>query len=178
MYFLHSGFVTTFAWPANRLSPDIFHCIEYSFYYSWFLSNGACPEKKTELPSNFSLYWIYFLHSGFLSNLHLRWNTEGALNTQYWIYIFYYSGFLSNLRLPWKTELPWKFSLYLNIFYHSGFLGNLRLPWKQSLPWGAAAIPDPPPRTPMTTAHTNTEFSDLWKHCYGFTHAHSTKIRG
>jgi len=140
----------------NRVCPEIFHCIEYIFF-----------------------------HSGFLSNLRLPWKTECALNSLHWIYIFYHSGFLSNLCLPWKTELPWNFSLYWNIFYHSGFLSNLRLPWKQRLPWihcieyiffiiqdfwatctspenrGCPEIfqdrgrpplpppPDPPPRTPM-----------------------------
>jgi len=33
---------------------------------------------KTELPRNFSLYWVYFLHSGVLNNLRLPWKTEGA----------------------------------------------------------------------------------------------------
>jgi len=75
LYVLHSGFLTTCACPENRVSPEIFHCIEYTFY-----------------------------HSGFLSNLRLPWKTEGALNSVYWICIFYYSGFLSNLRFPWKTE--------------------------------------------------------------------------
>jgi len=135
----------------NRVSPAIFHCIEYIIYYSGFLSNSRLPWKtelprnfslyrnifyysgflsnsrlrwKTELPWNFSLYWIYFLHSGVLSNLRLPLKTEGVLTWQYWIYIFYYSGFLSNLRLPWKTKLPWNFSLYWNKFYQSGFLSN------------------------------------------------------
>jgi len=91
--------------------------------------------------------------------MRLPWKTEGALNSQYWLYIFYHSGFLSNLRLPWKTELPWYFhcikhaffiiqefwvtrafpektelpryfSLYGIYFLHSEFLSNLRLPWK------------------------------------------------
>jgi len=39
----------------------------------------ACPEKQS-LPWNFSLYWIYFLRSGLLSNLRLPWKTEFALN--------------------------------------------------------------------------------------------------
>ena len=97
--------------------------------HSGFLSNLRL-QWKTELPWKFSLYWNIFYHSG-ISNLRLPWKTECALNSLYWTYIFYHSGFLSNLHLHWKTELPWKFSLHSNIFYHSGILSNLRLPWKQ-----------------------------------------------
>ena len=89
----------------NRVSPAIFHCIEYIIYYSGFLSNSRLP-WKTELPRNFSLYRN----------------------------IFYYSGFLSNSRLRWKTELPWNFSLDWNIFYRSGFWATRTCPEKQSCP--------------------------------------------
>ena len=52
-----------------------------------------------------------FLHSEFLSNLRLPWKTELPWNfSLYWICIFYHSGFLSNLRLTWKRSLPWNFS--------------------------------------------------------------------
>jgi len=44
--------------------------------------------EKQSLPWNFSLYRLYFLHSGFLSNLRLPWKTESALYSLYWIYIF------------------------------------------------------------------------------------------
>ena len=107
IYFLHSGFLTTCACPENRVSPEIFHCIEYTSYIQEFWA--TC--------------------------MRLPWKTEGALTSQYWLYILYHSGFLSNLRFPWKTEWPWNFSLYWNVFYHSGFLSNLHLPWKTELPW-------------------------------------------
>ena len=94
------------AWPEKQSCPGNFHCIEYTF----------CIQE----------FWA--------TCIHLPWKMEGALNSQYWLYIFYHSGFLSNLRFPWKTELPWNFSLYWNIFYHSGFLSNLGLPWKTDLP--------------------------------------------
>ena len=97
---------------------------------------------------------IYFLYSGFLSNLRLPWETELTWNfSLYWIYIFTFrifeqleparkaefvlifltvlnlayflnSGFFSNLRLPWNFWLHWIY------FLHSRFLSNLRLPWK------------------------------------------------
>ena len=83
----------------------------------------ACPEKQS-LPRNFSLYWIYFSHSEFLSNL--RWKTVcpefTVLNT------FYHSGFLRNLRLPWKTELPWKFSLCWSVFIILDFWATCACP--------------------------------------------------
>jgi len=133
----------------NRICTEIFHCIEYIFYYSGYLSNLRLS-WKIECALKFFTILSILLHSGALSNMRLPWKTEGALNSLYWIYIFYHSGFLSNLRLPWKTEMPWKFSLFeiffviqdfwttcacpeitvLDIyFYHSGFLSNSSLPW-------------------------------------------------
>ena len=112
------------------------------FSYSGFLSNLRLP-WETELPWNFSLYWIYiftfrifeqlvparktefalifltvlnlayFLNSGFFSNLRLPWNFW-----LHWIYILH-SKFLSNLRLPWKTECALKFFTVLNIYFLS-----------------------------------------------------------
>ena len=57
IHFLYSGFLTTCAWPENRVSPEIFHCIEYIFYYSGFLSNCPCPEKQS-CPENF--HWLEY----------------------------------------------------------------------------------------------------------------------
>jgi len=72
-------------YPEKRVCSEIFHCIDYIFY-----------------------------RSGFLSNLRLPWKTEFVLKFFTALRILLHSGFLSNLRLPWKTELPWKFSLYWN----------------------------------------------------------------
>jgi len=33
--------------PWQQSFPENFHCIEYIFYYSGFLCNGACPEKHS-----------------------------------------------------------------------------------------------------------------------------------
>jgi len=113
----------------NRVCSEIFHCIEYFFIMQDFWATLRLP-WKTDLPKNFLLCWIYFLHS----------------------------RFLSNLRLPWKTELPWKFSLYWIFFYHSGFLSNLRLPWKTELPWkfsSPGAWP-PPPRPPASYVYVSS----------------------
>ena len=48
------------------------HCIENIFTVQDFWATCACLEKQS-FSSKFSLYWIYFLHSGFLSNLRLPW---------------------------------------------------------------------------------------------------------
>ena len=139
----------------NNVCPEIFHCIEYTFYIQDFWATCAYPQKQ-RVSWSFLLYWIYFLHSGFLSSFALALKNRVALNSLYGIY-FLHSGFLSNLRLPWKTECALSFFTVLNIlftfrifeqlafalkdrvalnslygiyFLHSGFLSNLRLPWK------------------------------------------------
>ena len=135
------------------LLPLKIECVLNSLYwkyilYHWgFLSNLRLP-WKTELPWNFSLYWIHFLPFRIFQRLctYLEKQSLPWKFSLYWI-SFLNSEFLSNLRLPWKQcALN---SLYWNIFSHSGFLSNLRLPWKQSLPRkfssrGAAAPPRPP----------------------------------
>jgi len=92
--------------------------------------------EELVLALKFSL-WIYFLHSGFLTNLHLPWKAEFALKfSLYWMYIFYHPGFLSNLHLPWKTELRWNFSLYWIYFLLFRIFEQLcACPEKHTVPW-------------------------------------------
>ena len=71
MYFL---LFRSFEEPALALKknsyPDIFHGIGQVFFVIQKISVAcACPEKQ-RVPWNFSLYGIYFLHSGVLSNMH------------------------------------------------------------------------------------------------------------
>ena len=142
--------------------PCCIHCIENSFTVHDIWGTCACPEK-TELPWTFSLYWIYFLHSGFLTTctypecrvslemfhgteyifLSFRifeqlcaWPEKQSVPWKFFLYwnIFYRSWFLSNLRLPWNTELPWNFSLHWMYILHSGVLINCACPEKQSRP--------------------------------------------
>jgi len=61
----------------TEFDPEMFHCIEYTFYIQGYWATCACSGKQ-------SLLW----------NLSLYWN------------IFYLSGFLRNLRLSWKQSLP------------------------------------------------------------------------
>jgi len=105
------------------------HCIENFFTLHGFWATCACP-KKQSLPWNFSLYWIYFLHSGFLSNLFLPWKTECALKSFTVLNMLFTFRIFEQLALALKNSVTWNFSLYWNISYHSGFLSNLRLPWK------------------------------------------------
>ena len=146
-FFHSSRFLSNLRLARKQSCPGIFHCIEYTFYIQDFWATCACPENRV-CPGNFSLYWIYFLHSGFLSNLSLPWKTEfarkifTALNILFTFRIFeqlslalknrvalecftvfkyfVHSGFLSNSRLP-KKKLPRNFSLYLNILYIQDF---------------------------------------------------------
>jgi len=177
-FFYHSGFLSNFALALkNIICPEIFHCIEYTFYIQEFWATCACPEKQS-CPENFNCIEIFlsfrifeqlalalknlvcpefpvlnvcFYHSGFLSILRLPWKTELLWNfSLYWIYIFYYSGFLSNLRFPWKTELPWNFSLYWNIFIIQDFWATCACPEKQSVTWNFSRRGASAPPAPLS----------------------------
>jgi len=119
----------------------MFHCIEYIFTTNDFWATLRLP-WKAELPRNFSLYWIHFLHSGFLSNLRLTWRTECALKVfTVWNIFFTIQDSWATCACPEKTELPWKFSLYwICIFHHSGILSNVRLTSKTELPWNFSPV--------------------------------------
>jgi len=118
----------------NSVYPEIFHCIEYTFYIQDFWAICACPYKES-VPGNFSLYWIYFLHSGVLSHLHLPWKQSVTWNILlYWKY-YSTSGFLSNLRLRWKTECALKFFTVVNILFIFRIFEHIcAWPEKQSVP--------------------------------------------
>ena len=141
----------------NRVCPEIFPCIEYTFYIQDFWATCACPEKqsvpwicieyifliiqnfeqicacpeKQSLPWKFSLHWKIFYHLEF-------WTTCACPEKQSvpWIHCIEYTEYcllfkiLSNLRLPWKTEFALNLLYWIYIFYHTGVFNNLRLPWK------------------------------------------------
>jgi len=76
------------------------------------------------------LYWKYFHCPGFLSNLRLPSKIEFPSNfSLYWIYFLPLKIFEQLCAYPEKQSLPWNFSLYSIYFLHLGFLSNLRLPW-------------------------------------------------
>jgi len=102
--FYHSEIWTTYTCPENRVCPEMFHCVEYTFHIQDFWATCALSE--------FTVLNIYFLSFRNLKNLRLPWKTEFSLKIFTAFKYIYLSGFLNNLRLPWKQSLPWKFSLY------------------------------------------------------------------
>jgi len=111
---------------------------------------------KQSFPWKFSLYWIYFLHSGVLGNLRLPWKTEFALNSQSWIYIFLLLRIFEQLALALKNRVALKFFTLLNMHFLSlRIFEQLALALKTEFalkifkPGGAADPPDSPSRTPM-----------------------------
>jgi len=155
IYFSHSGFLTTCACPENRVSPEIFHCIEYLFYHSELWSNYVLALKnrvaqkfstvlnilftfrsfeqlalalKNRGCPEFTLLNIYSLLFFIFEQLSLALKNRVVWNLSLHWNTFNHSEFLSNLRLPWKTELPRNFLLYEICFSHSGFLSKSRLP--------------------------------------------------
>jgi len=100
------------------------------FHRSRFLNNLSLPWKK-RIALKFSLYWIYFLHLGFLTACTCP---ENRVSLKFFavLNIFFTIQDFWEVRLPWKTELP--SSLYWIHFLHSGVSSNLRLPWKTELP--------------------------------------------
>jgi len=129
----------------NRVCPEIFHRIEYTFHHLNFWVTCAFPEKQ-RVPWNFSLYWIHFLHSGFLSKFAI--GLKNSVCTEFFTvlnilftflifeqlsldlknrvcpeifhcieYPFYIQELCATLRLPWKTECALNFFTLLNIFF-------------------------------------------------------------
>ena len=101
----------------KKVCPEMFHCIEYIFYHSGFLSNFCACLEKQSLPWNVSLYWIYFLHSGFLRNLRLPWKTECALNFFTVLKYFLTLRIFEQHALALKTKFPLNMFTVLNILF-------------------------------------------------------------
>ena len=83
--------------PEKQSCPDIFHCIEQVlFIIQKFWVTCACSEKH-RVPWNFSLYGIYFLHSGVIGQLACACPEKQRVPwSLYWTCIFYQSAFFSN----------------------------------------------------------------------------------
>jgi len=114
--------------------PEIFHCVEYTFYIQDIWAT-LCLPWKTKLPRNFSLYWIYILHSGFLTTcMRFPWKKEGALNSQYWLYISIIRDFWATWAFPEKRSCPGIFHCIEIFFIIQDFWATCACPEKQSCP--------------------------------------------
>ena len=125
---LWSRLQTTLAQIA-RIAPKWKHCFENFFTVHDIWEICACP-VKTELPWNFSLYWIYFLHSGLLSNFALALKNRGC--PEFTVLIIYFLSFWSfeQLTLSLKNGLAQKFFTVLKYFLPFRIFEQLRA-WRE-----------------------------------------------
>ena len=133
-FFTVHDFWATCACPEkNRVALKIFTVVDILFIFRIF-NNLRLPWKQS-FSWNFSLYWIYFYYSGFLSNCP-RPEKQSCPEIFHCIeYTFCIQESWATCAFPEKQRVPWNFWLYWNIFYHSEFLSNLPLPWKTEFPW-------------------------------------------
>jgi len=81
------------------------------------------------------LYWIYFLHSGFLSNSRLPWKTEEALKIFTVLNIhFIIQDFWASSACTEKQSCPENFPCTEYTFYIQDFWATCACPEKQSCP--------------------------------------------
>jgi len=104
--------------------------IEYTLYWKFF--HRSRFESNLRLPWKFSLFWIHFVPFRILSNFALALKNRVALHSLYWIY-FLHSGF-EQLALALKYRVCPDISLNWAYFLHSGYFSNLRLPWNCAAP--------------------------------------------
>ena len=109
----------------NRVSQKFFAVLNILFTFRIFeqlalaLKNRWCPE--------FTILNVFFYYSGFLSNLHLLWKTEGALK------------FFAVLNI----------SFIVLVFWVTCACPENRVALEFFRPGGGGRPPDPQPRTPM-----------------------------
>ena len=133
-FFAVHHFGATCAWPKNnRVALKIFTAVNILFIFRIF--EQLALALKTGLPWNFSLHWIYFLLFRIFEQLALALKKRVALEF-FTVLNMYFLSFriFEQPALVLKTEFALKFFK----------------------PGGAAAPPDPPPRTPMVAACLKT----------------------
>ena len=107
IFYIFQDFWATCACPENRICPGKFHCREYTFCIEDFWAICACPENQS-LSWIHCMEYIFFNIQNF-EQLALALKNRVSPKIFHCIEIFYiFSGFLSNLRLPWKQSVPWK----------------------------------------------------------------------
>ena len=150
----------------NRVCPENFRCIEYTFTFRTFEELALLPWIHCILYTflNIQDFWAtcactvlkYFLSFRIFEQLVLALNNRACPEFFHCIeYIFFYhSRILNNLRLLWKTEIPLKFFTVLKYFLPFRIFEQLALALKTEFALNifktgeAAATPDPPSRAP------------------------------
>ena len=152
-YFYIQDFWATCACPENRVSPESFHCIEYIFYHSGFLSNFvlalknrvvlefftilnilftfrnfqqracACPEKE-RVPWIHSADYIFFIFRIFEQ---LALSLKNGFALEFFTVLKYFLSFriFEQIALALKNRVVPKCFAVWNILLHTEFLSNL-----------------------------------------------------
>ena len=112
----------------------MFHCIEYIFWHSEFLSKFALALKNRVCPENFHFIVYNFTFRTF-EQLALVLKNRVCHEIFQWIEYNFALRIFEELPLALKNRMcPEIFSLHWNIYHHSGFLNSLCLPWRKSCP--------------------------------------------
>ena len=113
--FFHRSRFLRLPWK-NRVALKFFTVFNIFFTIQDFWAALRLP-WKTELPRNFLLHWIYFLHSGVMSNLRLPWKAEFALKIFTVLKYFLPFRIFEHLALALKTEFALRFFTVLNMLF-------------------------------------------------------------
>ena len=141
--------------PWKTVSLEFFTVLKYILSFRIF--EQLALAMKTELPWNFLLYWIYFLHSGFLSNLRLPWKKSVPwIHCTEYIFFFIQDDFWATCACPEKQSGPGIFHCIEIFFIIQDFLSTSACPENSVCPeifqTQGGPPPDPQPRTPMCIA--------------------------
>ena len=123
--FYHSGFLTTCACPENRVCPKIFHCIECIFYHSGFLSNFALALKNRVAHKFFTALNILSTFRSF-EQFVLALKNKGC--PEFTVLNIYFSSFriFEQLALALKNRVALKFFTVLNVLFTFRIFNNFR----------------------------------------------------
>jgi len=104
--------LTTCACPENRVSPEIFHCIEYIFYHSGFLSNFVLALKNRVALEFFTVLNLLFTFRSFEQLACACPEKQSCF--EFTVLIIYFLSFriFEQLALGLKNRVALIFSLY------------------------------------------------------------------
>ena len=135
LFIIRDFWATCAACPQKQIWPEILHCIE--IFLSFRIFEQLC------LAWNFSLYWIYFLHSGILSNLRLLWKTECTLNSLAECIFFIIKDFWATCACPKKQSCPEIFYCFEIFFIIQEFWATCACPEIFQAGGGSSSLPPP-----------------------------------